>query len=135
MAITSKAIAPFIAAAISVEGAYEEVEKETVEGLAEELELKDLGKEVESAFKKIEKLEDDDFDSYLEEAAKKIKASEREAVLLVTLDVLASDGVITADEMENYFAFAEVLGVEEEKASEIYAEYVEDAEDLEIEAE
>ncbi|WP_277125671.1 cysteine--tRNA ligase [Capnocytophaga gingivalis] len=134
MAITSKAIAPFIAAAISVEGAYEEVEKETVEGLAEELELKDLGKEVESAFKKIEKLEDDDFDSYLEEAAKKIKASEREAVLLVTLDVLASDGVITADEMENYFAFAEVLGVEEEKASEIFDAYVEDAEDLEIEA-
>ena len=134
MGITSKAIAPFIAAAISVEGAYEEVEKETVEGLAEELELKDLGKEVESAFKKIEKLEDDDFDSYLEEAAKKIKASEREAVLLVTLDVLASDGVITADEMENYFAFAEVLGVEEEKASEIFDAYVEDAEDLEIEA-
>ena len=134
MAITSKAIAPFIAAAISVEGAYEEVEKETVEGLAEELELNDLGKEVEAAFKKIEKLEDDDFDSYLEEAAKKIKASEREAVLLVTLDVLASDGVITADEMENYFAFAEVLGVAEEKASEIFDEYVEDAEDLEIEA-
>ena len=134
MAITSKAIAPFIAAAISVEGAYEEVEKETVEGLAEELELKDLGKEVEAAFKKIEKLEDDDFDSYLEEAAKKIKASEREAVLLGTLDVFASDGVITADEMENYFACAEVLGVEEEKASEIFDEYVEDAEDLEIEA-
>ena len=134
MGITSKAIAPFIAAAISVEGAYEEVEKETVEGLAEELGLKDLDKEVEAAFKKIEKLEDDDFDSYLEEAAKKIKASEREAVLLVTLDVLASDGVITADGMENYFAFAEVLGVEEEKASEIFDEYVEDAEDLEIEA-
>ena len=36
--------------------------------------------------------------------------------------------------MENYFAFAEVLGVEEEKASEIFDEYVEDAEDLEIEA-
>ena len=134
MGITSKAIAPFIAAAISVEGAYEEVEKETVEGLAEELGLKDLDKEVEVAFKKIEKLEDDDFDSYLEEASKKIKVSEREAVLLVTLDMLASDGVITADEIENYFAFAEVLGVEEEKASEIFDEYVEDAEDLEIEA-
>ena len=134
MGITSKAIAPFIAAAISVEGAYEEVEKETVGGLAEELGLKDLDKEVEAAFKKIESLEDDDFDSYLEEATKKIKDPEREAVLLVTLDVLAADGLITADEMENYFAFAEVLGVEEEKASEIFDEYVEDAEDLEIEA-
>ena len=95
MGITSKTIAPFIAAAISVEGVYEEVEKETVEGLAEELELKDLGKEVEAAFKKIEKLEEDDFDTYLEEAAK---------------------------------------NVEEERASEIFDAYVENAEDLEIEA-
>ena len=132
MGITSKTIAPFIAAAISVEGVYEEVEKETVEGLAEE--LKDLGKEVEAAFKKIEKLEEDDFDTYLEEAAKKVKATEKEAVLLVTLDVLACDGVITADEMENYFAFADVLNVEEERASEIFDAYVENAEDLEIEA-
>ena len=134
MGITSKTIAPFIAAAISVEGVYEEVEKETVEGLAEELELQDLGKEVEAAFKKIEKLEEDDFDTYLEEAAKKVKATEKEAVLLVTLDVLACDGVITADEMENYFAFADVLNVEEERASEIFDAYVENAEDLEIEA-
>ncbi len=134
MGITSKTIAPFIAAAISVEGVYEEIEKETVEGLAEELELKDLGKEVEAAFKKVEKLEEDDFDTYLEEAAKKVKATEKEAVLLVTLDVLACDGVITADEMENYFAFADVLNVEEERASEIFDAYVENAEDLEIEA-
>ena len=54
--------------------------------------------------------------------------------MLVTLDVLASDGVITADEMENYFAFADVLNVEEERASEIFDAYVENAEDLEIEA-
>ena len=134
MGITSKTIAPFIAAAISVEGVYEEVEKETVEGLAEELELKDLGKEVEAAFKKIEKLEEDDFDTYLEEAAKKVKATEKEAVLLVTLDVLACDGVITADEMENYFAFAELLGIDDEKASELFDDFVEEADDLEIEA-
>ena len=134
MGITSKTIAPFIAAAISVEGVYEEVEKETVEGLAEELELKDLGKEVEAAFKKIEKLEEDDFDTYLEEAAKKVKATEKEAVLLVTLDVLACDGVITADEMENYFAFAELLGIDDEKASGLFDDFVEEADDLEIEA-
>ena len=48
--------------------------------------------------------------------------------------MLACDGVITADEMENYFAFADVLNVEEERASEIFDAYVENAEDLEIEA-
>ena len=117
MGITSKTIAPFVAAAFSVEGEYSEFEKE-----------------VAAAFKKIESLEDEDFDNYLAEAAKGVKASEKEAVLLVTLDVLAADGVITSDEIENYFAFAEVLGVADDKASEIFDEYVENTEDLEIEA-
>ena len=101
MGITSKTIAPFVAAAFSVEGEYSEFEKEVVAGLAEDLELKDLEKEVAAAFKKIESLEDEDFDNYLAEAAKGVKASEKEAVLLVTLDVLAADGVITSDEIEN----------------------------------
>ena len=134
MGITSKTIAPFVAAAFSVEGEYSEFEKEAVAGLAEDLELKDLEKEVAAAFKKIESLEDEDFDNYLAEAANGVKASEKEAVLLVTLDVLAADGVITSDEIENYFAFAEVLGVADDKASEIFDEYVENTEDLEIEA-
>ena len=133
MGITSKTIAPFVAAAFSVEGEYSEFEKEVVAGLAEDLELKDLEKEVAAAFKKIESLEDEDFDNYLAEAAKGVKAS-KEAVLLVTLDVLAADSVITSDEIENYFAFAEVLGVADDKASEIFDEYVENTEDLEIEA-
>ena len=129
MGITSKTIAPFVAAAFSAEGEYGEFEKEVVAGLAEDLELKGLDKEVEAAFKKIEY-----FDNYLADAAKGVKASEKEAVLLVTLDVLAADGVITSDEIENYFAFAEVLGVADDKASEIFDEYVENTEDLEIEA-
>ena len=95
---------------------------------------KNEGDEVEAAFKKIEKLSDDDFDAYLEEAAKAVKAGEKEATLLISLQVLASDGVITADEMENYFAFAELLGIDDEKASKLFDDFVEEADDLEIEA-
>ena len=73
MEIKTKTIAPFIAAAATAQGAYDEIAQECVADLAEELELKDLEKEVEAAFKKIEKLSDDDFDTYLEEAAKKEK--------------------------------------------------------------
>ena len=130
MGIKTKTIAPFIAAAATAQGAYDEIAQECVADLAEELELNDLQKEVEAAFKKIEKLSDDDFDAYLEEAAKAVK----EATLLISLQVLASDGVITADEMENYFAFAELLGIDDEKASELFDDFVEEADDLEIEA-
>ena len=116
MGIKSKTIAPFIAAAATAQGAYDEIAQECVADLAEELELNDLEKEVEAAFKKIEKL------------------SEKEATLLISLQVLASDGVITADEMENYFAFAELLGIDDEKASGLFDDFVEEADDLEIEA-
>ena len=134
MEIKTKTIAPFIAAAATAQGAYDEIAQECVADLAEELELNDLQKEVEAAFKKIEKLSDDDFDAYLEEAAKAVKAGEKEATLLISLQVLASDGVITADEMENYFAFAELLGIDDEKASKLFDDFVEEADDLEIEA-
>ena len=63
-----------------------------------------------------------------------MKAGEKEATLLISLQGLASDGVITADEMENYFAFAELLGIDDEKASELFDDFVEEADDLEIEA-
>ena len=88
MGIKTKTIAPFIAAAATAQGAYDEIAQECVADLAEELELNDL----------------------------------------------ASDGVITADEMENYFAFAELLGIDDEKASGLFDDFVEEADDLEIEA-
>ena len=124
MGITSKTIAPFIAAAVTAQGDYDEIAQECVTDLAEELDLKDLQKEVEAALKKIEKLSDDDFETYIDAAAKAVKAPEKEATLLISLQVLASDGVITAD----------VLGVDDDKASELFDEFVEDSEDLEIEA-
>ena len=101
MGIKTKTIAPFIAAAATAQGAYDEIAQECVADLAEELELNDLQKEVEAAFKKIEKLSDDDFDAYL---------------------------------VENYFAFAELLGIDDEKASKLFDDFVEEADDLEIEA-
>ena len=55
MEIKTKTIAPFIAAAATAQGAYDEIAQECVADLAEELELNDLQKEVEAAFKTIEK--------------------------------------------------------------------------------
>ena len=48
MGIKTKTIAPFIAAAATAQGAYDEIAQECVADLAEELELKDLEKEVAS---------------------------------------------------------------------------------------
>lgn len=135
MSLNSKTISPFIAACILAgEGEYEEIEKDCVADLASDLELKDLDENVSAEFKKVEKMDEDAFDEYLETAAKAVKKGEKEGVLLICMNVLASDGVITQDEIENYFSFAEILGVEEERASEIFDEFVDEMDDLEIEA-
>lgn len=131
MSLNSKMISPFIAACVLAgEGEYGEIEKDCVADLAADLELKDLDEKVSVEFKKVEKMDEDALDEYLETAAKAVK----EGVLLICMNVLASDGVITQDEIENYFSFAEILGVEEERASEIFDEFVDEMDDLEIEA-
>lgn len=134
MALTSKIIAPFIGASILAgEGEYDEIVKACVAELAESLELSDLDKTVAKELDKVSKLDDDEFDDYLAKSAKSV--SDTEAVLLICLDVLASDLVISLDEITNYFAFADILGVSEDRASEIFDEFVDAVDDLTIETE
>lgn len=134
MALTSSILAPFIGASVLAgEGEYDEIIKACVAELAESLELFDLDKTVAKELDKLSKLGDDEFDDYLAKSAENI--SDTEAVLLICLDVLASDLVISLDEITNYFAFADILGVSEDRASEIFDEFVDAVDDLTIETE
>lgn len=134
MALTSKILAPFIGASVLAgEGEYDEIVKACVAELADSLELSDLDKTVDKELDKLSKLGDDEFDDYLIKSAQAI--SDTEAVLLICLDVLASDLVISLDEMANYFAFADILGIPEDRASEIFDEFVDTVDDLTIENE
>lgn len=134
MALTSKILAPFIGASVLAgEGEYDEIVKACVAELADSLELSDLDKTVAKELDKLSKLGDDEFDDYLAKSAQAV--SDTEAVLLICLDVLASDLVISLDEMANYFAFADILGIPEDRASEIFDEFVDTVDDLTIENE
>lgn len=133
MALTTKIIAPFIGASVMAgEGVYDEIVKACVAQLAESLELSDLDQAVAKEVQKIAKLDDDEFDDYLATSAEAV--SDNEAVLLICLDVLASDLVISIDEMANFFAFADVLSVSEDRAGEIFDEFVDATDDLTIES-
>lgn len=134
MALTSKILAPFISASILAgEGEYGETEQACVAELADDLGLNDLDKTVKKELDKTRALDDDAFDEYLATSAEVV--SDNEAVLLICLDVLASDGVISVNELANYFAFADILGVDEERASAIFDDFVDSVDDLVIEDE
>lgn len=134
MALNTKLIAPFIGASVLAgEGEYDEIVKACVTELAEALELNDLDDIVSQEVTTLAQMDDEQFNDYLSQSAEKIV--DKEAVLVICLDVLASDLVISIDEMANYFAFADILGISEERASEIFDDFVEAIDDLVIEDE
>lgn len=134
MALNSKILAPFIAASVAAGSReYDDMAKDCVAGLASDLQLDDLDKTVTKEFKAIDTMDDDAFDEYLANAAENV--TDKEAVLLICLNVLASDMVITIDEMANYFSFADILDISEERASEIFDEFIDEVDDLVIEDE
>lgn len=134
MALNTKLIAPFIGASVLAgEGEYDEIVKACVTELAEALELNDLDDIISQEVTTLAQMDDEQFNDYLSQSAEKIV--DKEAVLVICLDVLASDLIISIDEMANYFAFADILGISEERASEIFDDFVEAIDDLVIEDE
>lgn len=134
MALTSKLLAPFIGASIMAgEDGYDDVAKQCILELSDELQLADLQKVVVSEIEKLSTMDDDTFNDHLTKAGGFI--ADKEAVLLICLDVLAADGVISVDELSNYFAFADILGISENRASQIFDDFVDEMDDLIIEVE
>lgn len=133
MKTDKKVLASFLAAAVWADGEYDEFEKEFVTDLAGELEIKDLDDVINKEIAATEKMDEDAIADYLESAAKKVASGEGEGILTLCLQLMCADAFLATDEVENFFAFAEILGIDEEKASTILDEYVDEEEDLIIE--
>ena len=128
-----KILSSFLAAAVWADGEYDEFEKEFVADLAEGLEIPTLTATLEAAIKETEKMTEEELAAYLEAAAKKVDAGEKEGILTLCLQLMCADAFLAQDEVDNFFAFADILGVNEEAATAILDEYVNEEEDLIIE--
>lgn len=133
MKTDSKIMSSFLAAAVWADGEYDEFEQEFVKDLAEELEIPTLSTTLEKEIKATEKMDENALADYLEAAAKKVDSAEAEGVLTLCLQLMCADAYLSQDEVDNFFAFAEILGVGEDAANTILDEFVEEEEDLIIE--
>lgn len=133
MKTNSKTLSSFLSAAVWADGEFDEFEKEFVAEIGEVLEVKTLSTDLNSTIKETEKMTEDELATYLENAAKQVDAEEKEGVLTLCLQMMCADAFLATDEVENFFAFAEILGVDEQKANAILDEFVEEEEDLIIE--
>ena len=128
-----KILSTFLAAAIWADGEYDEFEKDFVNDLSEELELATLPEVLDKEIKATEKMSEEALSDHLEEAAKKVAKGEEEGVLTLCLQMMCADAFLAQDEVDNYFAFAEILGVDEETAGTLLDEFVNEEEELIIE--
>lgn len=130
-----RTFAAFLAAAVWADGEYDENEKQFLFDLGADMELPTIPVVVEKEIKATEKMTEEEINSHLEKAAKHVFKGEEEGVLTLVLHMLCADAVLTQDEIENFMAFADILGVDEERAGAILDEFVDEEEDLIIEGE
>lgn len=133
MKTNSKALASFLAAAVWADGEYCEFEQSLVADMGDLLDAKTLTKDLEEAIAATENMSGEELTAHLEEAAKKVDATEKEGILTLCLQMLCSDAFLSSDEVENYFTFAELLGVNEDDAQAILDVFIDEEEDLIIE--
>ena len=133
MKTNSKALASFLAAAVWADGEYCEFEQSLVADMGDLLDAKTLTKDLEEAIAATENMSGEELTAHLEEAAKKVDATEKEGILTLCLQMLCSDAFLSSDEVENYFTFAELIGVNEDDAQAILDVFIDEEEDLIIE--
>ena len=133
MKTNSKALASFLAAAVWADGEYCEFEQSLVADMGDLLDAKTLTQDLEAAIAATENMSGEELTAHLEEAAKKVDATEKEGILTLCLQMLCSDAYLSSDEVENFFTFAELLGVDEDDAQAILDVFIDEEEDLIIE--
>ena len=133
MKTNSKALASFLAAAVWADGEYCEFEQSLVADMGDLLDAKTLTQDLEAAIAATENMSGDELTAHLEEAAKKVDTTEKEGILMLCLQMLCSDAFLSSDEVENFFTFAELLGVDEDDAQAILDVFIDEEEDLIIE--
>ena len=133
MKTNSKALASFLAAAVWADGEYCEFEQSLVADMGDLLDAKTLTKDLEEAIAATENMSGEELTATLEEAAKQVDTTEKEGILTLCLQMLCSDAFLSSDEVENFFTFAELLGVDEDDAQAILDVFIDEEEDLIIE--
>ena len=133
MKTNSKALASFLAAAVWADGEYCEFEQSLVADMGDLLDAKTLTQDLEVAIAATENMSGDELTAHLEEAANQVDATEKEGILTLCLQMLCSDAFLSSDEVENFFTFAELLGVDEDDAQAILDVFIDEEEDLIIE--
>lgn len=130
-----EAVANFLGFAIWADGEYDETEKEAVTEVAETFGFNTLmfNKAVEVALSRINPMNEEQVNAFLEKAAQDIDAEEIGEVFEAVLQMVLADGVLAETEVNNLLAIADALGMEPAQAVMLLCDMVKTEPDLEVE--
>ena len=127
-------IASLLAATIWADGEYSEVERITADEIAEAFEIpeKDFQKYMTAALVEVQNLSPETATTYAVKHAEKVDAEETGEVLQAIMQMILSDGVLTAGEIYNILAMAEALDIDRETAILMLCDMVKTEPELEV---
>lgn len=135
MKTDSKTIAGILATVIWAGGEYEEAQQAAVEEVGDALELNPdlLIMEVDREVKKLNKLDEEGVNAYLQKVADAVDDEEIGFALESALQVAISDNVLGKDELNTINAIGEALGMDASDVKTLVDDLVKSEPELEVE--
>ena len=127
-------LASILAACIWADGEYAEVERTTADEIADAFEIpeKDFNKYMTAAVVEVQNLSPDAVTEYAVKHAQKVDPEEAGEIYEAVMQMMLCDGVLTAGEVYNLLAIAEVLDIDRETAILMLCDMVKSEPELEI---
>lgn len=127
-------IAALIATSIWADGEYNEAEKIAVSEIAEAIEINenDLNTAIDTELAVIERMDEDQVNTYILEHSAEIDDEEAEIILEAVLQIVIIDGVLDEEEVDNILSIASALGIDDARAVLMLADLVKEEPELQV---
>ncbi len=133
MKTEQKVLAKFLAAAIWADGKIDAAETEVIHEIEKNSGAKNLENDVKTELESINKLTENELNVLLKDSAKKVETKEKDGILDLCMEVMCADSILSIEEVDNFYEFADLLGITESRAKEIMNDFVNEEPGLEIE--
>lgn len=134
MKTSLESFAKLIALTVWADGEYDELEKQTVEDVAEAFELdnSDFCALVEKAVNEIIPMNETEVNKYLYNTASEIVEDEKGPIFEAVLEMALSDGVLTEEETNNLLSISDAMSLDRAYAVMLLCDFIKSDPDIEI---
>lgn len=130
MKTETKNVAYFLSAAIWADGDFSEAEHQCLSNIAKDYEMPALEADVESVLSEISTLSGSALTERLAALVPQVDSEEKDGIIALCLQLMGCDNYLAEEEISNFYAIANILGIGEDRAQLLLSELTSDDEAL-----